>query len=57
MLTKGPWKHSTHQKLAKIGKTSFLGPEDEPWLQSAKRIELPVISTVIASLRAFKNWL
>ena len=44
-------------KLAKIGKTSFLGPEDEPWLQSAKRVELPVISTVIASLRTFKNWL
>ena len=44
-------------KLAKIGKTSFFGPEDEPWLQSAKRVELPVIITEIASLRTFKNWL
>ena len=42
-------------KLAKIGKTSFLGPEDEPSPQSAKRVELLVISTVIAGLRIFKN--
>ena len=42
-------------KLAKIGNTSFLGPEDEPSPQSAKRVELLVISTVIAGLRIFKN--
>jgi hypothetical protein len=40
-----------------VGKTSFLGPEDEPSPQSAKRLELLAISTVIASLRTFKNWL
>ena len=44
-------------KLAKIGNTSFLCPEDEPWLQSAKMLELVAISSVIASLRTFKNWL
>ena len=44
-------------KLAKIGNTSFLGPEDEPSPQSAKRVELLAIRTVIASLRTFKNWL
>jgi hypothetical protein len=44
-------------KLAKIGKTSFLGPEDEPSPQSAKMLELVAISSVIASLRTFKNWL
>lgn len=44
-------------KLAKIGNTSFLGPEDEPSPQSAQRLELLASNTVIASLRTFKNWL